>query len=177
MLVYDFVTLDRPFGAVTDSLTVDPGAGPLARAVAAASARLSPTNGDTSPGELKVGAPRAFDGTVVLPIRWMPARGVGPFDELDGLLRIAPFDPDGSHVSLSASCDEPVTGLGRRQDSHRFQRQTEAGVRVLLRELAAAVERELIVGTQAAEPAFGQVDSPPWLSALRFALHAEIPSD
>lgn len=29
----------------------------------------------------------------------------------------------------------------------------------------------------AAEAVFGQVDSPPWLSALRFALHAEIRPD
>lgn len=140
--MYDFVTLDRPFGAVADSLTVDPGAGPLARAVAATSARLASTNGDTHPGDLEVGSARSFEGTVVLPIRWTPGPWHGPFERLDGFVQVSPFEPDGSHLSVSASCDAPRTGLGRRRDSQRFQRQTEAGVRVLLRELATAIEQE-----------------------------------
>ena len=142
MFVYDFVTLDRPFAAVADCLTVDPGAGPLARAVAATSARWASTNGGTHPGDLEVGAARSFEGTVVLPIRWTPGPWHGPFERLDGFIQIAAFEPDGSHLSMSASCDEPRTGLGRRRDSQRFQRLTEAGVRMLLRELAAAIEQE-----------------------------------
>jgi hypothetical protein len=142
MFVYDFVTLDRPFCSVADSLTVDPGAGPLARAVAATSARLSPANGDMHPDHLEVGAPRSFEDTVVVPIRWTPGSGHVPFEHLDGFLQVSPFDPDGSHMSVSASCDEPRTGLGRRRDSQRIQRETEAGVRVLLSELAAVIEQE-----------------------------------
>jgi hypothetical protein len=110
--------------------------------VVAASAQLSSTNGHTHPGELEVGAPRSFEGTVVLPIRWTPGPWRGPFERLDGFVQVAPFDPDGSHVSVSASCDEPATGVGRRRDLQRLQRKTEAGVRVLLRELAAAIEEE-----------------------------------
>ena len=142
MFIYDFVTLDRPFGAVADSLTADPGGGPLSWAVAATRARLGSNNGRAHPGELEVGAPRSFDDSVVLPIRWTPGPWRGPFEHLDGLVQVAPFDPDGSHLSVSVSCDEPRTGLGRRRDSQRLQRQTEAGVRMLLRELAVAIEHE-----------------------------------
>jgi hypothetical protein len=142
MFVYDFVTLDRPFGVAVDCLTADPGDGLLGRAVAAASARLDSKNGHSHPGELEVGAPRSFEDTVMVPIRWTPRSWRGPFERLDGFIQVSPFDPDGSHLSVSASCEEPRTGLGRRRDSQRLQRQTEAGVRVLLRELAAAIEQD-----------------------------------
>ena len=139
MFVYDFVTLDRPFSAVVRSLTSDPGSGALATAIEATSTLLASKNG-AHRGELEVGEARSFEGTVTLPIRWTPGAGA-PFDRLDGFVQVAPFDPDGTHLSMSASCSEPRQGLGRRRDSQRTQRKTEAGVRALLHELARAIEQ------------------------------------
>jgi hypothetical protein len=139
MFVYDFVTLDQPFGMVVDRLTSDPGTGALADAVSATSAVLTSPSGNSRRGELEVGEARPFDGTVALPIRWTPGPGA-PFDRLDGFLQVAPFDPDETHLSVSASCTEPRGGLGRRRDSRRSQRRTEAGVRTLLRELVRLIE-------------------------------------
>ena len=139
MFVYDFVTLDRPFSAVVASLTSDPGAGVLATAIHATSTALTLSNNGTHHGAFEVGEARAFEDTVTLPIRWTPGSGAS-FDRLDGFFQVSPFDPDGTHLSMSASCSEPRRGLGRRRDSDRAKRQTEAGVRTLLQELARAIE-------------------------------------
>jgi hypothetical protein len=136
MFVYDFVTLDRPYEQVATAVADDRGANVLTRAVLAAA------NG--SAGEqlrLEVGGPRAIDSGVVIPIRWTPGAGQAPFQHLEGSLHIEPFEAGGSHVSLSASYDEPMTGLGRRQDARRRQRQAEATVRTFLRAVARAFER------------------------------------
>ncbi len=119
MFVYDFVTVDRPFGSVADHLTGRDGA---------------------AFAGLKVGAARSVDGTVVVPIRWLPCHDSAPFDRLDGALQLAPFEAEGSHLSLSGHYDEPINGLGRREDSHRVHREAEMSVRSFLHELAAALE-------------------------------------
>jgi hypothetical protein len=135
MFVYDFVTLERPYEEVAGALTDDRGAGVLTRAVVAAA---NGSGGDQL--RLEVGGARPIDSGVVIPIRWTPGSDHAPFRHLDGSLHIEPMEGGASHVSLSASYDEPLSGLGRREDSRRRQRQAETTVRSFLREFAGAIE-------------------------------------
>jgi len=138
MFVYDFLTLEHPFPAVAGDLVNDRGAGALTRAVVATAA----AGPDAPPDGMRfeVGAARAVADSVVVPIRWTPASGHGPFCHLEGSLHLEPFEPGTSYLSLSASYDEPPTGLGRREDTRRRQREVELSVRTFLHELAAVLD-------------------------------------
>jgi hypothetical protein len=138
VFVYDFVTLERPFTAVAGELANDRGAGALTgAAVAVASAT---PDGSAEALRFEVGAVRTVGGAVVVPIRWTPASGEAPFRHLEGSLHVEPFQRDTSYLSVSASCDEATTGLGRREDTGRRRREAEMSVRMFLRSLAAALE-------------------------------------
>lgn len=140
MFVHDFVTIERPYAAVAGALANDRAAGALARAVLAAAARDSDGDAATETLRFEVGKARSVDGTVVVPIRWTPGTGGASFRHLEGSLHVEPNEPDGSYLSLSASCDEPPTGLGRREDRRRRQREAEMSVRAFLGEIVAALQ-------------------------------------
>ncbi|HEX6312171.1 MAG TPA: hypothetical protein VF152_11160 [Acidimicrobiia bacterium] len=138
MFLYDFLTLERPYPAVADVLVNDRGAGALTRAVVATAE--AERRGGADAMLFEVGTVRSVDGTVVVPIRWTPGPGHSAFQHLEGSLHVEPFGPDSSYLSLSASWDEPTTGLGRREDTRRRQREAEMNVRSFLRELANALQ-------------------------------------
>jgi hypothetical protein len=138
MFVYDFVTLERPYVLVAGALINDRGAGAMTRAVVAASAAGSDAN--THVVRFEAGEARSVAGVVVVPIRWTAGPGRSPFHHLEGSLHVEPLEPDGSYLSLSASYDESPTGLGRREDTRRRQREAEIHVRMFLRELVDALQ-------------------------------------
>jgi hypothetical protein len=149
MFVSDFVTLDRPYEAVVAALIADRGAGALTHAVVA-TAEAEP-EGTAEAVRFEVGKVRSVDGTVVVPIRWTPGPDHRAFRHLEGSLHIEPFGADGSYLSLSASWDEPPTGLGRREDTRRRQREAEMNVRSFLREVAARLQNGQANGRPRAE--------------------------
>jgi hypothetical protein len=139
MFVYDFLTFDLPYTTVAAELANDHSAGALTRAVVAAAGA-----GSNGPADVRfeVGRARSVDGTLVVPIRWTPGDGRSPFQHLEGSLQVEPFGDGGCHLSLSASWDEPATGLGRREDTRHRHREAEMHVRGFLQELVAVLRQD-----------------------------------
>lgn len=149
MFVYDFSHVQRPFADVRARVLANHGAwlSPLAadavRTGEELRLRVGP-RGDRAAASKEVavelGNTREANGDVIVPMRWKPTGLAGLFPELEAELTVAPFPPDGTHLSLRGNYDPPLGVLGRGIDRLGMHRIAEASIRSFLNAVTAALE-------------------------------------
>ena len=135
MFLYDFTIVDAPVELVARALAAG---GPEILRSAAADA------GAATPSAPVVGALRDRAGGWVVPVRWDGSGWPGPFALLYGELEISAMDGGRTHLSVSASLEQPGPRTESRSETQRRRHETERVVRAFVTALG---ERSLAEGS------------------------------
>jgi hypothetical protein len=88
-------------------------------------------------------APISAADSVLLPVSWQVTGGQALFPEMQGDLHIAPFGPERTQITLSATYRPPFGALGEAIDRSILNRLGDATVHDFVRRLGDNIERLL----------------------------------
>jgi hypothetical protein len=91
--------------------------------------------------KVEIGAPKASDGLIFMPIRWRAAKEAGLFPTLEGDLEVAAIGNARTQLGLSANYGPPLGVFGKVADRALFHRVAELTVKDFLERIGSRLDQ------------------------------------
>ena len=100
--------------------------------------------------EIKVGAPVALGGALMVPLSWRSASKESLFPKLEADLEVAPLGPVLTQLSVNARYEPPLAVVGRLIDRTLLHRVMEAVIRDFTERVGAELRARLRISKELA---------------------------